>query len=47
VDADGDEPSALQRLFAEETDARTDPAIANAILEFVRDHATKSVIMAD
>src|SRR5262249_46962529 len=47
VNAEGAEPSALQRWFAEEGDVRTDPAIASKILQFVRDHGAKSVIMTD
>jgi len=47
VNAEGAEPSALQRWFAEEGDVRSDPAIASEILQFVRDHGAKSVVMTD
>lgn len=47
VDAEEADPSALQRWFSEEGDVRTDPAVGNEILEFVRDHGAKSVVMTD
>jgi len=47
VNAEGAEPGALQRWFAEEGDVRADPAIANEILHFVRDHGAKSVVTTD
>ncbi len=46
-DAEEADPSVMQRLFAEESDARTDPAIESKILELVRDHGAKSVVMTD
>jgi hypothetical protein len=47
VNAEGAEPGALQRWFAEEGDVRADPAIASEILHFVRDHCAKSVVTTD
>jgi hypothetical protein len=47
VNAEGADPSALQRWFAEGGDVRTDPAIATEILQFVRDHGAKSIIATD
>ena len=47
VNAEGAEPSALQRWFTEEGDVRTDPPVASEILQFVRDHGAKSVVMTD
>ena len=47
VNAEGAEPGALQRWFAEEGDVRADPAIASEILQFVRDHGAKSVVTTD
>ena len=47
VNAEGTEPGALQRWFAEEGDVRADPAIASEILHFVRDHGAKSVVTTD
>jgi hypothetical protein len=47
VNAEGAEPGALQRWFAEEGDVRADPAIASEILHFVRDHGAKSVVTTD
>ena len=47
VNAEGAEPSALQRWFAEEGDVQEDPAIASEILQFVRDHGAKSVVTTD
>jgi hypothetical protein len=43
---DGD-PDALERWFAEDGDARTDPTVAKAILEFVRRYGAMSVVMTD
>jgi hypothetical protein len=43
----GAEPSALQRWFTEEGDLRTDGVVASEILQFVRDHGAKSVVMTD
>jgi len=41
------EPAALERWFAEEGDVRTDRAIAASVLQFVLDHAAKTVVMTD
>jgi len=47
LNAQGAEPTALERWFAEEGDVRTDPAVGSDILQFVRDHGAKSVVMTD
>ena len=47
VKAEGDEPTALERWFAEDIDVRTDPAVANDILRFLQAHRAKSVVMTD
>ena len=47
LNADGAEPSALQRWFSEEGDVRKDRAIESEILQFVQDHGAKSVVIAD
>jgi hypothetical protein len=47
VNAEGAMPTALQRWFSEEGDVRTDPAVASEILQFVRDHGVRSVVMTD
>ena len=47
LNAEGAEPSALQRWFTGIGDVRTDPAIANEILQFVRDHGAKSVVTTE
>jgi hypothetical protein len=47
LNAEGTEPSALQRWFTQEGDVRTDRAVAGEILPFVRDHGAKSVVMTD
>lgn len=47
VTADGAEPIALERWFAEDGDVRTDPVVASKILQFVRVHGAKSDIMTD
>ena len=39
--AEGAEPAVLERLFAEEVDVRTDPAVGNNILRFAREQAPK------
>jgi hypothetical protein len=44
---EGAEPSVLERWFSEEGDVRTDAVIAGKILEFVRGHGAKSVVMTD
>jgi hypothetical protein len=47
VSAEGAVPSTLQRWFTEEGDVRTDRAVASEILQFLRDHGARSVVMAD
>ncbi len=37
----------LERWFSEDTDVRTDPAISREIVEFIRQHQVKSVVMTD
>ena len=43
---DGD-PDPLERWFAESGDVRADRRIAHEILEFIRRHGAKSVVMTD
>ena len=43
---DGD-PDTQERWFAEDGDVRTDPAVAQAILELIRRYGAKSVVMTD
>ena len=47
ISAEGDDPIALERWFSEEGDVRTDPAIGAEILNFIRNHGAKSVVMHD
>ena len=47
LNAQGAEPTALERWFAEEGDVRADPAVGSDIFRFVRDHGAKSVVMTD
>jgi len=47
LNAQGAEPTALERWFAEEDDVRADPAVGSDIFRFVRDHGAKSVVMTD
>jgi hypothetical protein len=47
LNAEGAEPAALERWFAEEGDVRTDAAVGSGILRLVRDHGAKSVVMTD
>ena len=39
------EPNAFHRWFARDRDIRTDPEVAREILEFIRRHGAKSVVM--
>jgi hypothetical protein len=43
----GGDPDILERWFAEDGDVRTDPTVAQAILEFIRRYGAKSVVMTD
>jgi hypothetical protein len=47
IKTEGAAPSALQRWFTEQGDARTDRAIASEILLFVQSHGVKSIVMSD
>jgi hypothetical protein len=40
-------PVALERWWAEKGDVRTNPAIAQEILQFIQRHGVKSVVMSD
>jgi len=37
----------LQRWFTEDLDVRTDPAVGEQVLAFLREHAAKSVVVTD
>jgi len=39
--------TALERWFSDEDDVRKDAAILQAILDFIKDHGVRSVVMAD
>jgi hypothetical protein len=41
------EPEVMERWFGEDLDVRTDPGIARKILEFIKHHGAKSVVMTD
>jgi hypothetical protein len=47
VMADGEEPTLMERWFTQEGDARTDPTMTEAILNFVQAHRPKSIVMVD
>ncbi len=47
LDADGAEPSALERWTCETGDVRVDPAVEHAVLEFIALHGVKSVVVTD
>jgi len=47
VTAPDAEPVALERWFTEDGDVRTDPIVAGEILQFVRVHGARSVVMTD
>jgi hypothetical protein len=44
---EGEEAIVLERLFAEEDDARHDPAIQEKILELIKTHAVRSVAVTE
>jgi hypothetical protein len=44
---EGREPDPLERWFSEDTDVRTNPAVGVKVLAFLKEHATKSVIVTD
>jgi hypothetical protein len=41
------EPDTLERWFSEDTDVRTDLAVGEQVLAFLKEHAAKSVIVTD
>ena len=47
VVAEGTDPVALERWFAEDRDARSDSTIGLQISAFIERHGVKSVVMAD
>ncbi|HTF23542.1 MAG TPA: hypothetical protein VK937_06435 [Candidatus Limnocylindria bacterium] len=44
---EGREPDPLERWFSEDTDVRTNPAVGEKVLVFLKEHAAKSVIVTD
>jgi hypothetical protein len=44
---EGREPDPLERWFSEDTDIRTDLAVGEKVLAFLKEHAAKSVIVTD
>jgi len=47
VPREGADPDPLERWFSQDTDVRTDPAIGDKVLAFLKEHSPKSVIAAD
>ncbi len=47
VTAQDADPIAMERWFAEDGDARTDPVVAGEILQFLSVHGARSVVMTD
>ncbi len=47
VQDEGREPDPLERWFSEDTDVRSDSAVGDKVLAFVKEHAAKSVIVTD
>jgi hypothetical protein len=47
LEHEGDEVSTLERWYAEEDDIRLDPAVEAAVVEFITQHAVKTVVMTD
>jgi hypothetical protein len=45
--AEGEEPRKLERWFAQDTDARTDPRIGSEVAAFLEAEGVKSVVMTD
>jgi hypothetical protein len=41
------EPDPLERWFSEDIDVRSDPAVGEQVLAFLREHAAKSVVVTD
>jgi hypothetical protein len=44
---EGREPDPLERWFSEDIDVRTDPAVGEKVVAFLKTHAVKSVIVTD
>jgi hypothetical protein len=44
---EGREPDPLERWFSEDTDVRTNLAVGEKVLAFLKEHAAKSVIVTD
>ena len=44
---EGDEPAFLERWFSDGADLRSDPAIAQRILDFIQEHHVERVAMLD
>jgi hypothetical protein len=44
---EGREPDPLERWFSEDTDVRSDLAVGEKVLAFLKEHAAKSVIVTD
>ena len=47
VQDEGREPDPLERWFSEDTDVRSDSAVGDKVLAFVKEHAAKSMIVTD
>jgi hypothetical protein len=47
VREEGHDPDPLERWLSENTDVRSDPAIGEKILAFLKDHDARSVIVTD
>lgn len=47
VEEESGKVTALERWFSEEDDVRREPAILQAILDFIRSHGVRSVVMTD
>ena len=47
VEEESGKVTTLERWFSEEDDVRRDAAILQAILDFIKDHGVRSVVMTD
>jgi hypothetical protein len=47
VEEEDGKVTALERWFSDEDDVRKEAAILQAILDFIKDHGVRSVVMAD
>ena len=47
VEQEGFDPSTLERWFSEDADVRADPEVEASVIEFITQHAVKTVVISD